>query len=68
MERRDFIGEMLALAGGTAFGDEYVAVKNRGGDCPRFPFGNPVPAPKLDKGVHDVRMPVSGLLKISYRK
>ena len=36
MERRDFIGGMLALAGGTAFGDEYVAVKNRGGDCPRF--------------------------------
>lgn len=31
-------------------------------------FGNPVPAPKLDKGIHDVRMPVSGLLKISYRK
>lgn len=36
MKRRDFIGGMLALAGGTAFGDEYVAVKNRGGDCPRF--------------------------------
>ena len=36
MKRRDFIGGMLALAGGTAFGDEYVAVKNRGGDWPRF--------------------------------
>ena len=29
MKRRDFIGGMLALAGGTAFDDEYVAAKGK---------------------------------------
>ena len=38
MKRRDFIGGMLALAGGTAFGDEYVAAK---GKLPPGSVGDP---------------------------